>query len=309
VDVTHLRSLLEFAESGNITRVAERLNYAPSSIHAHLRAIETEVGIELTERAGRGIALTSAGRAFVPHARRIVDAVSAALTNAQANRRSALTIAAAQSIVAYALPRAAVSLAALDLTLTIRTLANCTDNLRGVVDGEHELGLTLERRETVERWRDGRVGHEILSDVPISIATAPSHPLAGEPDLEIAALRGETLIETEPGCTYREAFAELLETSGVTIAGRITCDDFTAIRALARAGIGLAVVPRFVLADDLRDGSVVELSLSPPGHYVAVATWRRERESEALRNVLDVLRATASSMAQRPPGSAVLERP
>lgn len=70
VDVTHLRSLLEFAESGSITRVAERLNYAPSSIHAHLRAIEIEVGIELTERAGRGIALTSAGRAFVPHARR-----------------------------------------------------------------------------------------------------------------------------------------------------------------------------------------------------------------------------------------------
>jgi LysR family transcriptional repressor of citA len=88
MDVTHLRSLLALAETGSLTRAAERLNYAPSSVSAHLRSIETELGIELTERAGRGIALTPAGRDFVPHARGIVDAVSAALTNLQADRKS-----------------------------------------------------------------------------------------------------------------------------------------------------------------------------------------------------------------------------
>ena len=43
MDVNHLRSFLALAETGNLTRAAERLNYAPSSVSAHLRAIETEL--------------------------------------------------------------------------------------------------------------------------------------------------------------------------------------------------------------------------------------------------------------------------
>jgi DNA-binding transcriptional LysR family regulator len=310
MDLTQLRSLLEFADTGSITRAAERLNYAPSSVSAHLRAIESEVGIELTERIGRGIGLTNAGRAFVPHAKRIVDAVSAAVMNARETRRSALTIAGAQSYVGYVLPYAARELSELGMTLTIRTLLSCSDNVRGVVDGEHDVGVTLDARDALTRGRsDPRIAFEVLGDAPIAIVAAPAHPVVRSAAGSLDALHGTTIIDTEPGCYYREAFAHLLDAAEIDIADRISSDDFAAIRALARAGAGVAVVPWWVVADELRAGTLVELPLPRPVDFVCTATWRRDRESEALERVLAVLRATTLATTQRPPAVEVLERP
>lgn len=299
MDVTHLRSLLALAETGNLTRAAERLNYAPSSVSAHLRSIETELGIELTERAGRGIVLTPAARDFIPHARGIVDAFSTALTNLQANRRSVLTIAAIQSIAAYGLPAIAADLAGLGISLSMRTVTLCVDNVRGIADGEHDISLTLQERGSIERIYE-RVAYEILCDVPIAVAVAPGHPLARAGRIDVSALHGETLIVTEPGCRYREAFEALLETHGVVSGDRFMLEDFTVIRALARGGVGVAVVPRFVAGEDLRKGALVELPIAVPGEFVLIVAWQRERETEPLRRVLDVLRVGAPCMVRTP---------
>jgi DNA-binding transcriptional LysR family regulator len=301
MDVHHLRSLLALAETGNLTRAAERLNYAPSSVSAHLRSIETELGIELTERAGRGIVLTQAARDFIPHARTIVNAVSAAMTNLQATRRSVLTISAVQSISAYGLPAIAAELAGLGIPLSLRTVTGCVENVRGVVEGEHDIGLTLQEGSSLERFYE-RVSYEVLSDVPIVVAVAQSHPLArAAADGDIHALDGQTLIVTEPGCSYRDAFDARLESCGVRPSELFTLEDFTTIRALARVGVGAAIVPRFVAEDDLRTGVLVELPIAVPGAFVMVAAWRREPLSEPLRRVLDVLRAGSLRMTSRAP--------
>jgi DNA-binding transcriptional LysR family regulator len=295
MDVTHLRSLLALAETGSLTRAAERLNYAPSSVSAHLRSIETELGIELTERAGRGIALTLAGREFVPHARGIVDAMSNALTNLQANRPSVLTIAAIQSIAAYGLPEIAADLAQLGISLSMRTVTSCADNMRGVAEGEHDLGLTLQESASIERFCES-VAHEVLCDVAIAVVAAPSHRLAGSHPHGIAALTGETVIETEPGCAYRKAFEDQLDVHGITLGARFMFEDFTVIRALARSGVGIAVMPRFVAIDDITAGALVELPFTIPGAFKMVAAWRRGAMTEPLVKVLDVLRAGALRM-------------
>jgi DNA-binding transcriptional LysR family regulator len=260
MDVTHLRSLLALAETGSLTRAAERLNYAPSSVSAHLRSIETELGIELTEP---------------------------------------LTIAAVQSIAAYGLPAIAAQLAGLDVTLSMRTVTSCAENVRGVAEGEHDVGLTLQERAAIERFYE-RVAFEVLCDVPIVVTVAPTHRLALAGAFEIGALRGETLIETEPGCGYREAFAALLDAADVPIRERFTFEDFTAIRALARAGVGISVLPRFVVDEDLRTGALVELPLVVPGEFAMVVAWRRDRSTEPLRKVLDVIRAGAPAMMGAP---------
>lgn len=299
MDVNHLRSLLALAETGNLTRAAERLNYAPSSVSAHLRSIETELGIELTERAGRGIVLTPAARDFIPHARTIVNAVSAAMTNLQANRRSVLTISAVQSISAYGLPAVAAELAGLGISLSLRTVTGCVENVRGVVDGEHDVSLTLQECGSLDRFYE-HVAYEVLGAVPIVVAVAPSHALAQVgADIDIHALDGQTLIVTESGCSYREAFDARLERCGVRPGELFTLEDFTTIRALARVGVGVAVLPRFVAEGDLRAGALVVLPIAVPGAFVMVAAWRREPVSEPLRRVLDVLRSGALRMTGR----------
>lgn len=55
----YLKTFVALAEAGNVTRTAERLDYAPSSVTGHVHALETELGLTLLERNGRGIAFTA----------------------------------------------------------------------------------------------------------------------------------------------------------------------------------------------------------------------------------------------------------
>ena len=80
MDVRRLELLRELAERGSITAVAAATHRTPSAVSQQLKVLEREAGIALTERAGRGIRLTGAGRAL---ARTATD-VAVALERADA---------------------------------------------------------------------------------------------------------------------------------------------------------------------------------------------------------------------------------
>lgn len=80
MDVGRLRVPRELADGGSVSAVASALAFAPSAIFQLLRTLQREVGVALTEPAGRGLRLTDAGHALVGHA----DAMLAALARADA---------------------------------------------------------------------------------------------------------------------------------------------------------------------------------------------------------------------------------
>ena len=62
MDVHRLELLRELAERGSVTAVAEATNRTASAVSQQLKVLEREAGIPLTEKRGRGIVLTGAGR-------------------------------------------------------------------------------------------------------------------------------------------------------------------------------------------------------------------------------------------------------
>src|SRR6187402_593770 len=62
MDVRRLELLRELAERGSITAVAEATNRTASAVSQQLKVLEREAGVPLTERSGRGIVLTGAGK-------------------------------------------------------------------------------------------------------------------------------------------------------------------------------------------------------------------------------------------------------
>ena len=73
-----LRYFLAAAEHGSFTAAARALYVAQPSLSEQVRQLEAELGVDLFVRAGRGIALTEAGRAFRPEAARVVDGIGRA---------------------------------------------------------------------------------------------------------------------------------------------------------------------------------------------------------------------------------------
>ena len=84
MELRHLRYFIAVADAGSLTVAAEqKLHTSQPSLSRQIRDLEQEVGVQLINRSAHGIELTSAGKAFLDHAR-------AALLQAEAAKEAAL---------------------------------------------------------------------------------------------------------------------------------------------------------------------------------------------------------------------------
>jgi LysR family hca operon transcriptional activator len=87
MELRHLRYFIAVADAGSLTVAAEqKLHTSQPSLSRQIRDLEQEVGVPLITRSAHGIELTSAGKAFLEHARM-------ALVQAEAAKEAALRAA------------------------------------------------------------------------------------------------------------------------------------------------------------------------------------------------------------------------
>jgi LysR family hca operon transcriptional activator len=87
MELRHLRYFVAVADAGSLTVAAEqKLHTSQPSLSRQIRDLEQEVGVQLMHRSAHGIELTSAGKAFLEHAR-------VALVQAEAAKEAALRAA------------------------------------------------------------------------------------------------------------------------------------------------------------------------------------------------------------------------
>ena len=68
VTLTQLVAFLTVVRRGSVTAAAEELVVTQPSVSAAVSALERELGVRLTERAGRTVRPTAAGNAYAPYA-------------------------------------------------------------------------------------------------------------------------------------------------------------------------------------------------------------------------------------------------
>jgi DNA-binding transcriptional LysR family regulator len=67
LELRRLRLLRELHERGTIAAVADALQFTPSAVSQQLSMLERETGVQLLERAGRGVRLTDPALVLVEH--------------------------------------------------------------------------------------------------------------------------------------------------------------------------------------------------------------------------------------------------
>ncbi len=73
-----LRVFVAVAEREHLTQAAAALHAAPSAVSASIAALETEYGLSLFDRAGRGLRLTPHGTVMLEEARGVLTRADAA---------------------------------------------------------------------------------------------------------------------------------------------------------------------------------------------------------------------------------------
>lgn len=288
MDLAALEIFRTVVEAGGVTRAAERLHRVQSNVTTRIRQLEQSLGVELFLRDGKRMVLTPAGQTLFDYARRILQLSDEARQAVQpAHPQGRLRIASMESTAASRLPNvlAAYHQAWPDVELELITLPTrqALDALRRF---EVDCAFVSEPVGDAEL-----VSHPAFEEELVIIASAQHPPIHSPDDLE-----RPTLLAFMAGCNYRARFEQWYGQSGHAPGRVIQLGSYHAIVTCAAAGIGVAIMPRSVLA---LYRNLPQISIHPLGEAGQVTTalvWHPSMASAALAALADMLHHTPGSL-------------
>jgi len=287
--LTALRFFEESARHMSFNQSATALCVTPGAVSRQIRLLEDALGTRLFDRDHKGIRLTPQGAELlqcVAMAFDSIERVTRALSNVQRSERRRLTICAPPTFATRWLsPRLASLMDAVpDIVLSVRT------------------DLAEERECCVRFGCEARAGHQS------ELIFIERHVLVGA--TKFAGQPVEALLSRLPALHVLHNDARLtlwpnwLDAAGLPRSHAENGIEFStldqAIHA-ARAGSGLAVVDRSMIADELQDGSLSQLSVAetngPSGYWLDIAP--AYAESDCVRAFAEWLRGEGTNAVQR----------
>jgi DNA-binding transcriptional LysR family regulator len=285
MELRQLRHFLIVAEEHHFTRAAQRLNIVQSGLSASIQALEDDLGAALFVRTTRRVELTDAGRTLLIEARRALaaaDAARDAVAAVQGLMRGTLTIGLMQGLPAsVALPETLGRFHRQYPGVTIRLVQAGSEQLLELVrSGSLDLAFPA-----ISGPLPRGLVTRALAESPLVLACATSHRLAPREHVTLEDLRDEDFVEFQHDWTASlladRAFAE----ARITRRRAFEVNDLLTLNDLVAHGLGVALVPYAVAADDGRL-RCVPLLPSAPTWKVVVATAGEEPGSAAARALL-----------------------
>ena len=261
-DLTLLRSFLEVAECGAVTRAATRLFVTQPALSRRLQQLEGELGVTLFERTTRGVVLTEEGRFVERGARDLVERYGqlrqgvTALANLEAG---IIRIGGGATAVSFLLPEAIASFQSSHPGVLFQVKeAGSRDTERDVAAERLELGIvTL----PIDPGQMSELEVRPFTTDRITLVAAPAHPLAGRKRVSLAALEGQALVGFESPSAIRSLVDEALRGAGVKMNVVMELRSIPAILRMVTATNMLAFVSRLGLGTE-RGREVVPLPVS-----------------------------------------------
>ncbi|WP_435154449.1 LysR family transcriptional regulator [Amycolatopsis sacchari] len=250
MDIARLRVLREFADRGSVTSAARALHCTPSAVSQQLRALQAEVGLQLTEPAGRGLRLTDAGRALVARADEVLaalDRAEAELDTYRSEPRGRVRLAVFPSAALMLLPGLLHRLAEFPaLDVEVRDVDMTPAEVPSLI-ADFDIVIT-HRDEHAEPFPSDRLEVVHLLREPLDVALPPGHRLAGQDKVRLTDLAGERWLGVNVGFPVDDVLRSLSVRTGVTARPVHRINDFRVIEALVRAGHGVALLPRYTMS-------------------------------------------------------------
>lgn len=290
-DIANLQAFESAARHGNFTRAAAELNLTQSAVSRQIRDLEQQTGLLLFERVRQRVVLSEAGARFLPDVRKLLGQSEKLMIGAMAaeHMRQSLHIATLPTFGArWLVPRLGGFMALSDVAVTIESRSQPfvfeEENFDLAIHyGQpvwpratctflcNETVLPVVKRAVAERWA--------LED-PSGLSTIPLIHLTTRPRLWSDWFDAHAVVTDN---AYRG----------------LRLDQFSMIIAAAVAGLGAALLPSYLIEEELRSGILVSLFDLPMAtdnsYYIAVP--EEKRQNATARNFVEWLTAQVGSDA------------
>lgn len=282
----HLRTFIETARQGSISRAAEILNVTQPAVTKTMRELEDILGVKLVEKDGRGIRITRYGEVFLRHAGASIAAVQLGVDSLnRGNAGPPIRVGALPTVSARIMPKA-----------MRQFLIENTETPVKIVTGENtvlldqlrsgQLDLVIGRLAAPEQMTS--LAFDYLYSEHVRFAVRKGHPLLDTNRLDFARLPEFPILMPPASAVIRPFVDRFLLAHGMaelphTI--ETVSDSFG--RAFVQQTDAVWIISEGVIAQDVSAGLLAWLPLDTGETKGSVGlTTRKEAQTNAALDIL-----------------------
>jgi DNA-binding transcriptional LysR family regulator len=251
VTVTQLSAFLAVVRHGSVTGAAEELVVTQPSVSAAVAALERELGVDLTERAGRSIRTTAAGEAYARYAADVLALLkegSEVVGEVAKGTGAPLRVTAVTTAGEYLLPPLLHAFREREPELEVSVHVGNREEVFRRLEA-HEADVAISGQAPGERGFEGAA----FLDNEFVLITSPDDPLAKRAWVAVDELAGTPWLMREQGSGTRRLCETYLNSHQLQ-PSMLTLGSNGAIKNAARMGLGVALQSREAVALELELG-------------------------------------------------------
>jgi len=265
-----LKVFVAVVDAGSFGAAADQLGITQPSVSGHIRALEQQIGQRLFERRrGTAAGLTEKGRRLYERGVDLFERLAKmtaelGLDEPQASQR--IVVSAQRFIANYLLSRPIVEFARdhREIQLTV-DVGMYEDVVRDLLGSNADIGFFLSRGPVMD------LPSELVGRERLGLFAAPGHPLAGRRRIDPSEVAAHAFVSAHKGSRFSKMIDSALGSAGIADYP-VACQtqEFAMVRELAAVGLGITCSLTRSVADEVRRGILVELSVAAAPLYVEV---------------------------------------
>ena len=292
MELRSIQYFVQIANEGSITRTAGKLGVAQPALTRHVKQLEAELGTQLLMRLPRGVRLTTSGRDFLEHARRIILEVARAKEHVRGNAkipRGRVVIGTSPTLAPLLLPGCIARARQQCPTVTLKVMEGFSPQLLdALLTGRLDLAIMTNPPRS-----PALVLTPLISE-PLLVISPPSARGTARP-LSLAELARTPMVIT---VGLRNVIDEQLAAFDSALKVEAEIDSIEAIRRILLAGGGSTLMPVSTFHAEIASGALTASPVADANlHRILVlARPLAESGSAAIDEIEHIVRTEMSAL-------------
>jgi len=285
MDFDDIKVCREVALHSSMTKAAETLGYAQSSVTARIRKLEAHLNVNLFYRNAKGVHITPAGKIFLEQGAKLTQVLDElySLLNPTEPMGGLLRIGSMETTAAIHLPSLLKKYHSLYQNVELSLQTGTTEYLINQV-----LNYNLDLAFVA-----APINHPEIIEIEAFKEEMVLISEGGQPSKDIEEiLKSRVILVFRPGCSYRALLEQYLFENKLISLKRFEFGSLEAIIGGVASGIGISLLPKSAVEGKLQSGMLTAYEL--PSHLRNCTTMLIQRKDTIqpinMANFIDVMR-------------------
>lgn len=263
LEIRHLKLVAAIAETGSVTRAGNLLHLTQSALSHQLRDAEEQLDVPLFERKSGKMILTGAGERILQAARCVLGELERAELDVRKNGTPAkglIRISTQCNTVYHWLPPRLILFQEQFPEVEVQLVIEATHNpFEALLEGKLDLAIVC------DPIRNRKIRYLPLFEDEVVIAVPPGHRLVGKRWAAPEDFATESILLYPPK-EESTLLTKILEPAGIRPRKIQEVTLTEAIIEMIIGGLGIAALPKWIVAPQLASGALIGVPLKPPGY-------------------------------------------